>query len=464
MSSQYRKLIGALAVAGALAIGASPAAASQPAVHCGQTLTKSVKLKADLVNCPGDGLVIGGSGITVDLNGHTIDGVSEPSASCDRPEHPTTGIANHGVYDEITVENGTIQQFDRGFDAGSSTDGMSDSRLHDLVVRANRFGGISFGTAVIASDVHNQVDHNVVVNSPCGSGIEVNTGQANTFSGNRIEDVGTGIVICCGSDSDGNVAEGNRIRKTGGAGVLVFQSGGTRIVGNMVGDIGEHAITIIGSASRDALVAGNVITRAQFSGVNVEGCPDCGEGPTLNHVRVAGNHISSTADGITLFETDDDAVSGNVVTGAGSFGAPDSFGTGVLLDAVNRTTVRGNTVANGGQLPSAGILVGLPPAFEPGPEPVDDNVVVHNTVTGQRDGDGILVGANATGTAVRRNRANHDDKDGIHVLGASSTLTGNLAFGNGAFGIEAVDGVTDGGGNVAHGNGNAVQCTGVTCS
>jgi hypothetical protein len=29
----------------------------------------------DLVNCPGDGLVVGAPNITVNLNGHTLDGI-----------------------------------------------------------------------------------------------------------------------------------------------------------------------------------------------------------------------------------------------------------------------------------------------------------------------------------------------------------------------------------------------------
>ena len=55
---------GALALVAALA---GPAAALTPAAgHCGQTLTPSVTLQADLVDCPGAGLVFGADGITVD--------------------------------------------------------------------------------------------------------------------------------------------------------------------------------------------------------------------------------------------------------------------------------------------------------------------------------------------------------------------------------------------------------------
>jgi len=32
------------------------------------------RLEADLINCPGDGLAIGADDVTLDLNGHLIDG------------------------------------------------------------------------------------------------------------------------------------------------------------------------------------------------------------------------------------------------------------------------------------------------------------------------------------------------------------------------------------------------------
>jgi hypothetical protein len=44
------------------------------------------------------------------------------------------------------------------------------------------------------------------------------------------------------------------------------------------------------------------------------------------------------------------------------------------------------------------------------------------------------------------------------------TIARNRANENGDLGIEAVAGVTDGGGNRANGNCNAAQCTNVFCS
>ena len=54
--------------------------------------------------------------------------------------------------------------------------------------------------------------------------------------------------------------------------------------------------------------------------------------------------------------------------------------------------------------------------------------------------------------------------DGIDTDNPQTTITGNIANNNGDLGIEAVPGTTDGGGNLASGNGNPAQCVGVSCS
>jgi len=54
--------------------------------------------------------------------------------------------------------------------------------------------------------------------------------------------------------------------------------------------------------------------------------------------------------------------------------------------------------------------------------------------------------------------------DGIDVENPPTTLRSNLAIHNEDLGIEAVPSITDGGGNIAFGNGNPIQCTDVGCS
>ncbi len=81
-----------------------PSTASATHVSCGDVIAQDTTLDSDLVNCPGDGVVIGASGITLDLAGHTIDGTGPGDAG--------HGVRNAGA-DNVTVTNGRIQQFQR---------------------------------------------------------------------------------------------------------------------------------------------------------------------------------------------------------------------------------------------------------------------------------------------------------------------------------------------------------------
>src|SRR5687768_14146307 len=81
---------------------ALPSSASATHVQCGDVITQDTTLDSDLVDCPGDGVVIGASGITLDLAGHTIDG-TVPGAG-------GHGVRNAGA-DNVVVVNGRIQQF-----------------------------------------------------------------------------------------------------------------------------------------------------------------------------------------------------------------------------------------------------------------------------------------------------------------------------------------------------------------
>ena len=461
-STHARAAIAALMLAWALA-SAGPAAAKSPpsTVTCGDTLTRSVKLTADLTDCPGDGILIGAAGITVDLNGHTLDGAGN-DGTCAFPALARNGIANPG-YDRVTIQNGTVQQFSVGISAGSDTDGMSDSHVHNMVLRDNPWGGVSIGGGAGAVTAGNRIDHNLVSNASCSAGLELNTGQRNTFDGNRVEHSSLGIEICCGGAGDANVVHGNAISGIDEVGIRVFSSGAGRVAANTITEA-EVGIQVNG-ATADELVQGNTITHTRHQGITVEPCcEDTPQSPSA--IRVLDNTLSATGDGIWIVDSDRDVVARNKVTGAGTFGQH-PFGTGVLLNGASDTRVYRNTIIDSGRGVLAGIVpgiaIGLPDDFFPSPRPVTGNLVVDNTVSGQL-ADGILVAKVARDTLLKRNLTKRNTGDGINVQSAATTITRNTADDNGAFGIEAVPGVTDGGGNRAHGNGNPAQCTGVACT
>jgi parallel beta-helix repeat protein len=98
-------------------------------------------------------------------------------------------------------------------------------------------------------------------------------------------------------------------------------------------------------------------------------------------------------------------------------------------------------------------------------------MVLQRNETKRNAGDGILAEAYGSeeppgGTAyfeLTENHASRNGDDGIDVENVDATLTANTANRNSDLGIEAVPGVTDGGGNRAFGNGNPLQCLNVTC-
>jgi parallel beta-helix repeat protein len=77
-------------------------------------------------------------------------------------------------------------------------------------------------------------------------------------------------------------------------------------------------------------------------------------------------------------------------------------------------------------------------------------------------GDGIFIGPFSAGVVLRRNTASSNGSDGIDVRAKGTKLEDNSAFSNLGWGILAVQGVTDLGGNTAGGNGTG-QCLNVFC-
>ena len=72
-----------LVLAGVVALSGAEAASK---VSCGDTITTDTTLHHNLVNCPNNGIIIGADNVTLDLNGHTIDGDGTPAAGL-RPRH-----------------------------------------------------------------------------------------------------------------------------------------------------------------------------------------------------------------------------------------------------------------------------------------------------------------------------------------------------------------------------------------
>src|SRR5919199_6030175 len=104
-----------LIAAAALSLGAGSASghASRSQPKCGDTITMDTKLVKDLVGCPNNGVVIGADNITLDLNGHLIDGDDSEFSGCSPDDPCDIGIVDfdHGG---VTIKGGTVREFTFG--------------------------------------------------------------------------------------------------------------------------------------------------------------------------------------------------------------------------------------------------------------------------------------------------------------------------------------------------------------
>jgi parallel beta-helix repeat protein len=169
---------------------------------------------------------------------------------------------------------------------------------------------------------------------------------------------------------------------------------------------------------------------------------------------VTGNHVFRNRDDIIIGSCNNSVIA-NLVTDALACDDGQGCGQGISVEGGIDNLVARNTVAR--TVHSAIRL----DAYGP---PVIGNVFRDNVVSAAGV-NGIAIDADQVGpvfdTVLDGNVAIGSSNDGIYVGSAPTTLTRNLGMHNGNLGIEAVPGVTDGGGNHAAGNGNPAECTNV---
>ena len=148
-------------------------------VACGEVVTTSVTLDGNLGPCPGFGLRVQASDVTIDLNGYRIFGQN------------TVGVEQAGIQlrnvSRVTVMNGTVE----GFDAGVAIEGGSRNTIKAMLVRdnINDLGG------------------------PCiyGDGITTFSSDENVIETSRVIHNGPYSGISLVDDSDNNVVRFNSV-------------------------------------------------------------------------------------------------------------------------------------------------------------------------------------------------------------------------------------------------------------
>lgn len=351
------------------------------AVHvgCGDTIITDTTLDSDLLDCPNNGIVIGADDITLDLNGHTIDGDGQLVDPCPEGEFCDAGVFADG-HDGVMVINGSVQDFATGVAVGSAR----DVRLAGLSSTRNAFFGF------LLFDVSESVlrDSSGSQNpAPDGDGLGMFASRSNRIVDNRFSGNALGIHV---EDSTNNLIKGNVISgQNEGPGILM-QADGNEIRSNTCH---RNGICIL-------------LERA-------------------NRNVIARNHVGGGGDGIGVDNGLDNVVTRNVVVRVD--------GTGINL----------------------GIKF---PAFGGA-----GNVVRRNVVRGSGE-DAFQVNRKDDHSVLNHNIARRAGDEGFDIRSDSARLMNNGAFGNADLGIDAVQGVIDGGGNMARFNGDPRQCVNIACN
>jgi parallel beta-helix repeat protein len=352
---------------------------------CGAVVRHDVRLTKDLRNCHGIGLVVDADNVTIDLNGHTIDGDG-------RADREGIQVIGHR---RVTIMNGTVQQFVEGVVFIDSRD-VALRNLHGVeerhvgvfidgsrrvLIQDNVFDQIAFSGIFATRSTNLEIGHNRV--SESGSGIALRSSTQSRIASNRV------VGVDCGGIQ------------------LYDRSRHNRVEVNVVTGSGCDGISVW-TGSNDNLVSHNTVRRND-AGIGV--------GSSV-HNRVTDNAAGHNRfTGIYLFGADANRVASNVVAGngdgseAGIHVLANDSGAGSDENAIQRNTVVRST--------GDGILIEQGSAETT----LDDNVVIASS------DDGIDI--DSPGTALARNIANHNAELGIDAVAGVVDAGGNRAHGNG---------------------------------
>jgi parallel beta-helix repeat protein len=228
----------------------APSKANGGGLYCGAYVTQDVTLQHDIYGCVDGGIVVAKSGVTVDLNGHTITGLGEGD-----------GIAAAGV-SGVTIKNGSVVNFEAGLrltgvqnsrvldtrlsmnsDASAWVEGSTKNKFKRLTMTENGDGGFR----LVASH-HNRIAGNTISGASDSGVMMEGLSSHNRLVRNKIVLAGEGIKVEGGSD---NRVFRNTTSWNGGAGIEVAEDSlHTRINENQAHHNGGDGIFIEGTGTQ----------------------------------------------------------------------------------------------------------------------------------------------------------------------------------------------------------------------
>jgi parallel beta-helix repeat protein len=217
--------------------GGVGAARSADDVECGSVVTEDTTLTHDLSGCPGTGLIVAGTDVTLDLGGHTVSGTGN-------------GFGIQVRAGGVTVQNGTVSSFGSGIDGeGDFRPGPAGGTIRDVTITSNGAAGI-----VLINVDDWRIDSDVVFGND--TGIFFSRTRTTVVTDSFVaQNAGAGIFSV--SSSDGNTFSGNRVLHNDGDGILVSNST-SRIIGNRASFNGGNGIVLHESPGFSDVIADNV--------------------------------------------------------------------------------------------------------------------------------------------------------------------------------------------------------------
>jgi parallel beta-helix repeat protein len=359
LAGQKWNLVAAISIAAlalSAAVGSASGSALAPQPSCGATITVDTKLTKDLVNCPNNGIIIGADNITLDLNGHVIDGDDAEFTACPADEPCDIGVVDFD-HRGVTIKEGKVREFT----FGALVVGASDSRLSRLDLSNHFFSGL-----LLAESSHTAVDR--VAASGNGlttdqAGIDIFDSQHLTLARNAVfanGDIGffvsglddsrfeenwlagnpeTGILLDHGN---GNEFSHNRFSNNGDG--IVVSGNDNTVAGNWLSGSrecpGECGFGISLEGGTGNVIEGNIVVRFHQAGIRAAAFEEFGGPPTVGNT-ISGNVVRGPAvDGVLVESTARDTlVKRNIAIGAGD--------DGIDVDNAATTLTRNLALHNG---------------------------------------------------------------------------------------------------------------------
>lgn len=371
-------------------------------VACGTEITQDTTLSSDVGPCPGEGIIIDGDDVTLDLGGHTV--IGDPHA---RPDQEMVGDTRDraGILlrqvSGVTVTNGNVT----GFDAGVAIMGGSDNTVRKITAEDN----VNYRILTGADASPDEVDQEEGPFCWFGDGITVFNSRDNVVEYNTLAGNGPFSGISLVGDSDDNAVSRNDVRDQDlfnqtpeGDGTICGGLGAPQqpmTTGRASQDVG---IRIEGPGADRNAVEQNRIRRSGLAGVFIHGY-QMGVGSNNGDNVIRKNNISET--GLRTHDSGADGTESYRSSGITLHHA----GTAVVHVA-HDNLIEGNTSSRnfGAGIEVTGPTPGSGRVGEHG-NTIRDNVVNHNGL------DGIHLSEGTVETVVTGNRGHANARDADRV-------------------------------------------------